>query len=77
MAVRAKFTLVSMHHRYVASPNDVNVAAQFEAVWGDGNGNREWSKATPSGKLEMVITNPQAIDQLILGAEYFLTIEKA
>lgn len=35
-----------------------------------GEENKEWSKWTPSGKLEMVITNPEA--KFEIGKEYYL-----
>lgn len=45
------------------------------AVYGPGN--EEWSKYTPSGRLEMQITNPAALDQFKVGDEYYVDIVKA
>ena len=42
-----------------------------------GPGNEEWSKWTPSGRFEMTITNPAALDQFVVGEEYFVDIVKA
>lgn len=35
--------------------------------------NYSWSMATPSGKLEMTITNPAAYEQFAVGREYLMT----
>lgn len=35
--------------------------------------NYSWSQATPSGKLEMTITNPSAFEQFAVGKTYFMT----
>ncbi len=49
----------------------------LDAVYGEyGNGNENWSKATPSGHLKMTVTNPDAYDQIKVGKEYYLTIEE-
>jgi len=37
-----------------------------------GKGNEQWSSATPSGKLEICISNPVAVDALELGKEYYI-----
>jgi hypothetical protein len=37
-----------------------------------GPGNETWSKWTPSGKLEMTITNPEAVAQFEVGKDYFV-----
>jgi hypothetical protein len=41
-------------------------------TYGDGKDNESWSKYTPSGKIEMSITNPAAIDKLEKGKAYFV-----
>ena len=46
-------------------------------VVGDSDENREFWKYTPSGKLEMVIDNPEAYKQFEEMGEFYLTIEKA
>lgn len=35
--------------------------------------NYSWSQATPSGKLEMTITNPAAYEQFVIGKSYLMT----
>lgn len=50
-------------------------AVVLAAVYGPGN--EAWSKWTPSGRLELAITNPAALDQFTVGEEYFIDITKA
>lgn len=38
--------------------------------------NYSWSQATPSGKLEMTITNPGAYDKFAVGKTFFMTFEE-
>lgn len=38
--------------------------------------NYSWSSATPSGKLEMTITNPGAYEQFSVGKTYLMTFEQ-
>lgn len=38
--------------------------------------NYSWSKWTPSGQLDMTITNPAAFHQFRLGATFLLTFEE-
>ncbi|WP_164830340.1 hypothetical protein [Sinorhizobium medicae] len=42
------------------------------STYGDGKANESWSKHTPSGKIEMNITNPDAIDAFDVGKAYFV-----
>lgn len=41
------------------------------------SGNEAWSKWTPSGKIELTISNPAAVDALELGEEYYVDFTKA
>ena len=38
--------------------------------------NYSWSQATPSGKLEMTISNPGAFLQFAVGKTFFMTFEE-
>jgi hypothetical protein len=77
--VRAKFRCVekrSSVSNYGSGPKPVEQeAVVLQPVAGPGN--EEWSKYTPSGKLEMVITNPAAVSQFAVGQDYILTFEPA
>lgn len=48
---------------------------KFGAVYGPGN--EEWSKATPTASLEMVIDNPAAQGQFEPGKDYLVRFEPA
>ena len=38
--------------------------------------NYSWSQYTPSGKLEMTITNPGAYEQFAVGKTYLMTFDE-
>lgn len=42
-----------------------------------GEENKEWSAATPSGSVTLVINNTAAAEQFELGQDYLITFEKA
>ena len=71
MSVRAKFRVERIIHH---SGNQREVV--LYAVT-SGEGNAAWSKYTPSGKLEMLITNPAAFEQFEVEKEYFLDFTPA
>ena len=74
--VRAKFKVTEVKHMMSNSPGFSIATIVMIPVWGNGKDNADWSKATPSGKLEMVVTNPEAVAQFELGADYIMTFEK-
>jgi hypothetical protein len=49
---------------------------RLEAVT-SGPGNESWSKWTPSGRVELWVTNPAAVAALEVGRDYLLTFEAA
>lgn len=72
--VRAKFFVTEIKH--VGTPSSepyatVTMAPVFGG-YGDGKVNDSWSKYTPSGKIEMNITNPSAIDAFDIGKAYYI-----
>lgn len=38
--------------------------------------NYSWSQYTPSGKMEMTITNPAAYEQFAVGKSYLMTFDE-
>lgn len=70
--VRAKFTVVEHHQRhYNASGRNVVLMPSYdESVPEDAR----FSKATPSGRMEMFVDNPAALEQLQLGKAVYLDI---
>lgn len=74
MHVTAKFEVQSItEHQWSPKARTVKLAA----VYGNGEENKSWSEATPSGSIEMLITNPAAYEQFHLGAEVYLTFTDA
>lgn len=76
MAVRAKFrvTMVSQVD-WSEKTRIVKMQPVFASSAEDPN--KCWSEATPSGEIEMHITNPAAYDQFQLGKAYYLDFTPA
>lgn len=76
MTVQAKFWVSEIkHHGAYRGQGDEAATIEMKPVFGEGD-NADWSKYTPSGKIEMTVTNPAAIEQFELGEEYLLTFDK-
>jgi hypothetical protein len=71
IGVRAKFKVQSVED--FGPSRKVKLAA----VSGDSAENASWSKWTPSGNLEMLITNPAAYQQFVPGASFYLDFSAA
>lgn len=71
MSVKAKFRVVSITDH----GNDIKQVKFDAAVAGEEN--KDWSKWTPAGQIDMQITNPAAHSQFEVGKSYFLTFEPA
>jgi hypothetical protein len=69
--IRAKFRCW-----YVSKREDGTESVRLGAVVGTEGDNAEWSKATPNGLLEMVISNPSAQGYFEQGKDYYLNIER-
>lgn len=50
---------------------------RLDAVEGDTDENKNFWEATPSGTIELYITNEKALDQLEEGEEYYVNFNKA
>ena len=74
MSVIAKFRCLSVEAPGVGYEN-----VKFEPRYEDGDAavNNSWSEATPSGKLEMCISNPALLGHFKAGRQYMLTIDEA
>ncbi len=70
--VRAKFRCDRAEKFF--SGEDECVSVDFDAVIDDGPENASWSKWTPSGQLQMTISNPRLVDHFVVGKQYFLDI---
>ncbi|HBS7006725.1 TPA: hypothetical protein MAO28_004716 [Klebsiella pneumoniae] len=73
MSVRAKFQCNSINQ----SPDNSTAVVHFIAVTTGSMENETWSKYTPSGQLQMVISNPAAFEEFEQGKEYFIDIVPA
>lgn len=77
--VRAKFFVASVNH--MATPGSALAATitlnPVFGSYGDGKDNESWSKYTPSGKFEMSVTNPAAIEFFEPGKAYFIDFTPA
>lgn len=71
MTVRAKFSCISIQK----SPDNSTAVVNLSAVTTGSAENESWSKYTPSGQLQMVISNPAASEQFEQGKEYYIEIE--
>lgn len=68
--IKAKFNVASI----TEYGNDGGRKVTLYPVINGSEDNKEWSKHTPSGSLELHITNPDASIEF---GEYFITLEKA
>jgi hypothetical protein len=79
MQVRAKFFVEDIQHQ------DIPGTEQYASItmrpvfgtYGDGEVNKTWSKYTPSGHLQITITNPSATDAVEKGKAYYLDFTPA
>ena len=76
MSVRAKFYCQSIQHVHT-SPGETCAIIKLGAAFGsyakgDDAGNKDWSKYTPQGTIEMTVTNPAAIEQFALGECFYI-----
>ena len=77
MTVQAKFWVQIIQHQSPKTQESDTVATvTMVPVYADGGKNDSWSKYTPSGKIEMCVTNPDAVDQFELGGEYLITFDR-
>lgn len=79
MNVRAKFFVSEVKHAATpgSDPFATVILQPVFGSYGDGKDNESWSKYTPSGKIEMSITNPKAIDAFEPGKAYFIDFTPA
>jgi hypothetical protein len=75
--VQAKVRCIGNNTPQWAAESDTMRIARFTSVY-DANPdhpNFKWSQATPSGYLELTITNPDAFNQFEMNKEYLVTFE--
>lgn len=69
MSVRGKFTVSSVTN---LSATSTYVNVKLRAVYSNSPEDNSYSAATPSGSIEMTITNPAAVEQLPIGAQFYV-----
>lgn len=75
MNVRAKFACIEVTK--MKSGPDLMERVHLTPVVVGSEENKNWAKWTPSGRLEMTITNPALVGAFEPGAEYYLDITPA
>lgn len=78
MTVRAKFRCIekSQKGNNYGAPGPIEGGfLRLAAVQGEEN--KTWTKWTPSGTLDLHITNPDALTQFEVGKDYFLDFTPA
>ncbi|WP_213238983.1 hypothetical protein [Citrobacter braakii] len=71
--VRAKFSC----HFIQKAIDDSSRTIHMSPVTADTTENKEWSKYTPFGQLQMLVSNPAAFEQFEEGKEYYIDIQAA
>lgn len=71
MNVRAKFRVTSVQ-QYPTAGEFQYAQVTMMPVYNDSPENESWSKATPSGQISMMITNPEAAGAFVTGKSYLV-----
>jgi hypothetical protein len=71
--VRCKMRCIEVAKRSYY-PGEAQETVKLQPV--HGKGNETWSAATPSGSVELAITNPAALAQFEVGGEYMVDFER-
>jgi hypothetical protein len=81
MSVRAKFYCAAKVQRanqpYNNQPNPIYETFEFFPVQGNNEENKKFFSASPSGKLEIGVMNPEAAKQFEVGKSYYLDFTPA
>lgn len=76
MAVAAMFQCNRVVQMASYAEDAIYLEVELEPVVNASDGNKDWSKYTPAGKLNMTITNPGVEGYFVPGQEYKLVISK-
>lgn len=78
MGVKLKVACVEIATRRAWHGSTGNVGAvKLQPVTSGSDENKAFYDATPSGQLEFATINQKALEQFEVGAEYYVTIERA
>ena len=75
MTVRAKFRVASLRPQFIADGVPPQEVIELQAVTDDAN--KAWSMYTPQGRIEMHITNPEALEQFPVGRFFYVDFTEA
>ncbi len=70
--VRAKFFVASVENTTDVDGKILSQAVRLYPVYGETGENKEFWEATPTGLVEMTITNPRAFDRFAQGKSYYI-----
>lgn len=73
----AKFMCQGILSQHTTNPEDVQAKVILHAVYGNGEENKEWSKYTPAGNIDLTVTTESAANFFEIGAEYYLEFKPA
>lgn len=59
MAVTARFFVDEITRR---AYNPEHALIKLKPAYNNGEGNKDWAEATPSGSMEMQVNNPRAVE---------------
>lgn len=82
MGVRAKMRCIEVSDRTsITGVGSIETKfIRLQPVYGTeefDKANKEWSRWTPSGELQMTVTNPEAFNQFKLGVCYYVDLNEA
>lgn len=68
--IRAKFTVTTITRHHLFQGVQVTLTPVFDP--GESNENRQFWQATPAGKIELSISNPESAEVFELGESYYV-----
>jgi hypothetical protein len=78
MSVRAKFRVSAIKTKQWSKGAPSQTTVELDAVWADGiEENKRYAKYTPSGKIELTIDNPPALEFFEIGKYVYVDFTEA
>lgn len=70
--MRCKCRVSKVIHQKEADGSTSYETVELQAVYGDTEENKKWSKYTPSANFSITISNPDAMGRLSSGHEFYV-----
>ena len=70
--LRCKLRVTKVTHNKEADGTTSYETVELMAVYGNTEENKQWSKYTPSANFNITISNPEAMNKLSAGHEYYV-----